>query len=173
MGQKRPVQIFLLVTEGTLEESLLGTLSSKQALFLAALDPESEAVSLDLSAGIEELRNRLEILIGKKPDAPIDESMREQTEEEAATLAQKEKIADAGGQLIGAAFNFIGELFPEGEENKQLDQLTETFKERLSGCLEKDETGKLKLTVTLPDESVLNNFAQSLAKIANMSVQEG
>jgi len=39
MGQKRPVQIFLLVTEGTLEENLLGTLSAKQALFLAALDP--------------------------------------------------------------------------------------------------------------------------------------
>ena len=41
MGQKKPVQIFLLVTENPLEESLLGTLSAKQALFLAALDPDT------------------------------------------------------------------------------------------------------------------------------------
>ena len=37
MGQKRPVQIYLLVTEETLDKSLLATLSAKQALFLAAL----------------------------------------------------------------------------------------------------------------------------------------
>jgi len=40
MGQKRPVQVFLLVTEETLEESLLTTLSAKQELFLAVLDPD-------------------------------------------------------------------------------------------------------------------------------------
>ena len=42
MGQKRPVQAFLLVTEETLEEKLLGTLSAKHELALAALDPESK-----------------------------------------------------------------------------------------------------------------------------------
>ncbi|PQP33962.1 helicase, partial [Desulfobacteraceae bacterium SEEP-SAG9] len=67
MGQKRSVQIFLLVTEDTLEESLLSTLSAKQALFLAALDPDSEAVTIDLASGMEELKRRLEILLGAKP----------------------------------------------------------------------------------------------------------
>ena len=38
MGQKRPVQVFVLVTEGTMEENLLTTLSSKHELALAALD---------------------------------------------------------------------------------------------------------------------------------------
>jgi len=66
MGQKRPVQIFLLVTEDTLEESLLATLSAKQALFLAALDPDSKATIVDLQTGVEELKNRLEILLGEK-----------------------------------------------------------------------------------------------------------
>ena len=172
MGQKRPVQIFLLVTEETLEESLLGTLSAKQALFLAALDPESEATSIDLAGGIEELKNRLEILLGKKPDAPSDESMREKVEKEAETLARRERIENAGGQLISAAFAFIGEMFPQKEEIGQIDQLAETFKNRLSGCLDKDETGKLKLTVTLPDESVLDNLARSLAKMFNVDLQD-
>jgi SNF2 family DNA or RNA helicase len=167
MGQKRPVQIFLLVTEETLEESLLGTLAAKQALFLAALDPESDATRIDLSSGIEELKNRLEILLGEKPDAALDESLREQVEEEAKALARKERIETAGGQLLGAAFAFIGEMFPDGKETEKTVQLTETFKDRLSECLERGEDGKLKMTVTLADESVLENMAKSLARIAD------
>jgi SNF2 family DNA or RNA helicase len=167
MGQKRPVQIFLLVTEDTLEESLLGTLSAKQALFLAALDPDTKTSAIDLSSGLDELKNRLEILLGVKPDALTDESQKEQVEREAQQLIRKEKIAKAGGQLLGAAFTFIGEMFPEKEETAQTIQMAETFKMRLSECLEKGEDGELKMTITLPDEAVLDNLAKSLAKMAN------
>ena len=169
MGQKRPVHIFLLVTEGTIEESLLSTLSAKQALFTATLDPSSNADSLDLSAGIDELRRRLEILIGKKPDSPIDISMKEQNEKEAKILAKKERIADAGGQLIGAAFNFLGEMFNREEETDQIAQMTKAFKERLSECMDKDENGKITLKVTLPDETVLDNMAKSIAGLLNFN----
>ncbi len=167
MGQKRPVQIFLLVTEETLEESLLGTLSAKQALFLAALDPESEATVIDLSSGMDELKNRLEILLGAKPDAPPDESLKEQVEREAEQFARREKMAKAGGQLLGAAFAFIGEMFPEKEETEETIQMAKAFKERLSECLDKGESGELKMTITLPDEAVLDTLAKSLAKMVN------
>lgn len=167
MGQKRPVQIFILVTENTLEESLLGTLSAKQALFLAALDPDTKTSAIDLSSGLDELKNRLEILLGVKPDALTDESLKEQVEREAQQLIRKEKIAKAGGQLLGAAFTFIGEMFPEKEETAQTTQMAETFKMRLSECLEKGEDGELKMTITLPDEAVLDNLAKSLARMAN------
>jgi len=167
MGQKRPVQIFLLVTEDTLEESLLSTLSAKQALFLAALDPDSEAVTIDLASGMEELKRRLEILLGAKPDAAPDESMRTEVEKEAEALVRKEKIALAGGQLLGAAFAFISEMFPEKEETEQTGQLAETFKNRLSECLDRGEDGQLKMTITLPDESVLDNLAKSLARMTD------
>ncbi|MFH1487957.1 MAG: DEAD/DEAH box helicase [Pseudomonadota bacterium] len=173
MGQKRPVQIYLLVTEETLEESLLGTLSAKQSLFLAALDPASETDSLDLSAGIEELKRRMEILLGRKPDAAIDESMREQTEVETKALAQKDRIADAGGRLLSAAFGFIGEMFPRKDETAQILQLTETIKARLSDCLDRNEDGKLQMTITLPDESVLDNFARTIAKMVDSGLQKG
>jgi len=167
MGQKRPVQVYLLVTERTLEENLLGTLSAKQQLFLAALDPDAKATDIDLSSGMDELKKRLEILLGKKPDAPTDESLREQMEKEAAQLARKERVASAGGQLLGAAFGFIGEMFSETEETEKALHLSEVFKERLSECLEKREDGKLKMTITLPDEAVLDNMAKSLARIVS------
>ena len=154
-------------TEGTLEESLLGTLSAKQELFLAALDPESETTELDLASGMDELKRRLEILLGAKPEAPTDESLKERVEKEAQQLVRKENVARAGGQLLGAAFAFLGELFPAKEETEQSLQIAETFKTRLSECLDRDEDGNLKMTITLPDESLLDNLAKSLARIAN------
>ncbi len=41
MGQSRPVQVFVLISENTLEEQLLGTLAAKHELFQAVLDPDS------------------------------------------------------------------------------------------------------------------------------------
>jgi hypothetical protein len=165
MGQKKPVQAFLLVTEQTLEEKLLGTLSAKHELALAALDPESRVNIVHLASGIEELKRRLEMLLGTKPVVPIDESQRTEVEREAERVALRERMANAGGQLLGAAFAFIGEMFPKREETEETLQMAENLKGRLSECLEKDEKGHLKMTITLPDESILNNMAKSLAQI--------
>jgi hypothetical protein len=169
MGQKKPVQAFLLVTEETLEEKLLGTLSAKHNLALAALDPDSKVKTVDLASGMEELKRRLEILLGTKPDGAIDESQRAEVEREAERIALKERMANAGGQLLGAAFAFIGEMFLKKEETKETIQIAENLKSYLSECLEKDENGRLKMTITLPDESVLNNLAKSLAQILGSS----
>jgi len=165
MGQKRPVQIFLLVTESTLEEGLLATLSAKQELFLAALDPDAQATRIDLACGLEELKRRMEILLGARPDAPVDETMKAAVESETASLARREKVAVAGGQLLGAAFAFLGEMFPATEAGAENDALAEALKDRLAQCLDRDENGTLKMTITLPDEAVLDNLARSLARI--------
>ena len=74
MGQKQPVQVFILVTEETIEEGLLTTLSAKHELAMAALDADSDVDAVDLVSGAEELKGRLEVLLGAKPDAPVDES---------------------------------------------------------------------------------------------------
>jgi SNF2 family DNA or RNA helicase len=52
MGQKRPVQVYLLVTESTIEEKLLATLSAKHDLALAALDMESDVREVALASVI-------------------------------------------------------------------------------------------------------------------------
>ncbi|KON27037.1 helicase [miscellaneous Crenarchaeota group archaeon SMTZ-80] len=167
MGQKRSVQVFLLVTENTLEESLLGTLSAKHELALAVLDPDAEATEVDLSSGIDEMKKRLEILLGAKPEAPMDESLKEHVEKEAEELVRKERIASAGGQLLGAAFSFIGEIFSGREESEQTIQMAEIFKKQLSDCLKMKEDGRLEMTITIPDETALSTMARSLAKMAS------
>jgi superfamily II DNA/RNA helicase len=172
MGQKRPVQAFLLVTEDTLEEKLLGTLSAKHDLAMAALDPDSRVKAVDLCAGIDELKRRLEILLGAKPDAALDESRKAEVEGETERQAKKEKVAAAGGQLLGAALAFMGEMFAPRGENPETVQMAEMFQKRLSECLERGEDGRLRMTVTLPDESVLNRMAKSLAQILSSSPKQ-
>jgi superfamily II DNA/RNA helicase len=172
MGQKRPVQAFLLVTEETLEEKLLGTLSAKHELALAALDPDSRVKTVDLASGMEELKRRLEILLGAKPDAALDESRKAEVEREAERLALRERVASAGGQLLGAAFAFVGEMLPKKEETEETLQMAESLKSRLSDCLEKDERGQLRMTITFPDESILNNLAKSLAQILGQGLKQ-
>ena len=168
MGQKNPVQVYVLVTEGTIEENLLATLSAKHELALAALDAESDIDAVDLAGGMEELKSRLEILLGAKPDAPVDESERARQAEEAQRLTRQEQVALAGGQLLGAAFSFLGQLLPPREETDASRRLTETVKKRISECMEKDEEGRWKLTLTLPDASALDNLAGSLAHLFDL-----
>jgi hypothetical protein len=165
MGQRRPVQAFLLVTEETLEEKLLGTLSSKHELAMAALDADSKISSVDLSSGIHELKSRLELLLGTKPDAALDESMKAAAEREAELLARKGRMADAGGQLLRAAFAMIAEIFPEKQETVQSQEVAYTIRSRLSECIERTENGQLRMSITLPDESVLDNMAKSFSRI--------
>ncbi len=168
MGQKRPVQVFLLVTENTLEENLLATLSAKHELSLAVLDPQSQVTQVDMVTGMEELKKRLEILLGQKEDAAEDESMKAQVENEAEALAKKEKIATAGGKLVGAAFAFIGELFSEKDQSEEIAKLADAFKTKLSDGMQKNEDGSLQMTISIPDEAFLDNMARSLAKMVSV-----
>ena len=55
------------------------------------------------------------------------------------------------------------------EETEETLQMAESLKSRLSECLEKDQDGRLKMTITFPDESLLHNLAKSLAQILGSS----
>jgi len=173
MGQKNPVQVFVLVTEGTIEENLLATLSAKHELALAALDPDSDADTVDLVSGMEELKRRLEVLLGAKPDAPTDESERARQTEEAERLARRDKVGAAGGQMLTAAFAFLGEMLPALEQSQQSNAMAAALKKRLAECLETDDAGRVKLTVTLPDTSALDGLAESLAGLMGLRGQPG
>lgn len=171
MGQKRPVQVYLLVTIDTLEENLLATLSAKHELSLAVLDPGADATEVDMAVGVEELKRRMEILLGAIPEAAEDESMKAAVEKEAAALAKKEKIAAAGGNLVGAAFAFIGEMFADQYATAEIEPLAGAFKAKLSDCMEKTDDGSLEMTISLPDESFLDNMARSLAQMVSAGRQ--
>lgn len=165
MGQSQPVQVFVLITEETIEEKLLATLSAKHELALAALDANSEIEKVDLASGMEELKRRLELLLGAKPEAPTDESVKADRQQEAGLMARRERVAAAGGELLGAAFHFLGELMAEHRETPASQQLAGDLRNRLSECVQQDEDGRPRLTVTLPDRAALDKLAESLSRL--------
>jgi hypothetical protein len=167
MGQTQPVQVFVLITEGTLEENLLNTLSAKRELALAALDQESTVEAVDLTSGSEELKSRLEILLGAKPAAPLDET--KQRDEKVVVREQqqrRERVAAAGGEMLGAVFQFLGELVG-GKENEAppSEPVVREVSARLKECVEVDENGRARLTVTFPNQQALEGLAQTLARM--------
>jgi len=197
MGQQQQVQVFILITEGTIEERLLGTLSAKHDLALAALDSESDVDQVKLASGMEELRRRLEVLLGARPEAPPDESVRRESElamtrtadvvrnaqslqaqsshvdrnanNGAERQARRERLAATGGQLLSAAFQFLGELLPPQLNSAgSIDAaaaLTTTLKQSLADLVEHDDDGRPQLTFALPDLTALDNLTNVLARL--------
>jgi hypothetical protein len=165
MGQKNPVQVYLLVTEETIEEKLLGTLAAKHDLALAALDIDSDVREVALASGMEELKQRLEVLLGAKPHGAVDESEKQRQQQEAERLTRRSRVAEAGGQLLAAAFTLLGEMIPQREPTNGAAQMAGELKARLDECLERDERGRPQLVVTLPNEAVLENLARTVASL--------
>jgi len=168
LGQHRPVQVFVLVTEATIEENLLGSLAAKHELAQAVLDPDSEVEAVDLVSNVEELRQRLEILLGARPEVAVDEDERSARAREAAAAARREQVAMAGGALVGAAFSFLAELLPAeaaGEPAAASAALADRVRQQLGECLAEDDAGRPTLTVKLPDRAALDTLAATLGRL--------
>jgi superfamily II DNA or RNA helicase len=164
MGQKRPVQVYLLVTEDTIEEGLLLTLSAKHELAAAVLDPDSDLNEVQLVSGVDELKRRLELLLGAKPEPAVDAST-------AAVLPplplppelaaeRKELMAAASGQLVTSALTLLGASLGQAEPDARHVQ---QIKDNLSHCVEIDAQGRCQLSLKLPDASSLEQIAKALA----------
>ena len=125
----------------------------------------SEIDKVDLATGMDELKRRLEVLLGAKPEAPTDESVKADRQKEVELMARRERVAAAGGELLGAAFNFLGELMAEHRETPASQQLAGDLRNRLSECVQQDEDGRPRLTVTLPDRAALDKLAESLSRL--------
>ncbi|MCL2646269.1 MAG: DEAD/DEAH box helicase [Phycisphaerales bacterium] len=173
MGQKRPVQVYLLVTADTLEEKLLSLLGTKRDLALAALDPESDVDMVNMRTGMDELKSRMEVLLGPPPTRPLDMSMATRKQKEAEDQARRERVRDSGGKLLSAALDFLGELLSQAPTSnstaKPTDDATkpvaanlgEQLRSALSHCITRDETGNAQLRIPL-SEAVLDKFTSAL-----------
>jgi hypothetical protein len=118
-------------------------------------------------SGIEEMRRRLEVLLGAKPEAPVDETKKEAAETSARSNHQQ-RVAAAGGEMLGAVFNFLGELIQEADDTNQPSpppEIVNRLRENLAGCAVEDEAGRQRLTVTLPSREALDNLAKTLARL--------
>src|SRR5262249_23260473 len=128
-------------------------------------DMESNVREVAVASGIEELKRRLEVLLGARAHAAVDETEKQRQQQEAERLARSSRVAEAGGQLVAAAFAFLGEMIPQRQPTNGAEQKASEFKARLDECLERDEQGRPRLTVTLPNEAALESLARSLAAL--------
>jgi SNF2 family DNA or RNA helicase len=173
MGQTRPVQAFILVTENTLEENLLALLAAKSELATAALDLDSSIDKVDVPTGIEELRRRLEVLLGAKPEAAIDESERLRKEREAAELDSVGRLAEASGKLLVGAFELLDALLPKVVDGASTAMLAQAIGAQLAETLRLDPAGRPTISVTLPSSAALGSLAQILARLGQMPLAPG
>jgi superfamily II DNA/RNA helicase len=165
MGQKNPVQVYILVTEQTIEEGMLGTLAAKKEVAMAALDINSKVKNVDMAGGAEAMKRRLEILLGRPEDAPLDVSELQRQKQAAEKTARKEKVAVATGELFTSAFKLLGEIIPQKANEAMMEQKTESIRTHLRECLETNEQGQIELKLKLPSQSALDNIAVALAKL--------
>ncbi len=190
MGQQRNVQVFLFVTDDSIEENMLGTLSAKHDLSEAALDMDSEVSTVQFESGVEEMRRRLEVLLGAKPPAPVDASQGLQMQEQTmGSPVRSERIASTGGELAASLMKFAGELFGEeavsrvvtslaegspsgdngdGTDSKQTDPIrtiATNVGNRLASCVEEQENGESRLSIPIPDPDTIRHLANGLAQL--------
>lgn len=128
MGQKKPVQAYLMVTEGMIEESMLATLQIKRDLAAAALDPESGVDVVRMGGGIEALKTRVRTLLDWKPATACGRgtgSVETETERlrgldpgregsggEKTGGERPDVPVQAASRLMGAMFEFMRALDP-------------------------------------------------------------
>jgi superfamily II DNA/RNA helicase len=171
MGQKQPVQVYILISEETIEERLLGTLSAKHDLALAALDVESDVTEVELQSGMEELKRRLERLLGQTPATPVDASEQRRVEAETQQLTQRrERVAAASGELLGAALNLVGELV--NPDDTPDPTVVDQIRSGLTDCTERTPDGRVRLSFSLESDDHLNRLATTLAKLLVPASQE-
>ena len=145
---------------------MLGTLSAKKEVAMAALDINSKIKNVDMVSGAEGLKRRLEILLGRPEDAAIDLSELERQKQQAEKKVVGEKVAAAAGELFMSAFKLLDQIIPQSSDDTTLERKKESIKTYLQDYLETDEQGNLELKLKLPDQSALDNIAATLAKLA-------
>jgi hypothetical protein len=82
---------------------------------------------------------------------------------------RRERVAAAGGELLGAAFRFLGELAARQESAPPPESLVANLKAGLAACVDDGADGKPRLTLTLPDKDSLDGLDQTLARFLAVS----
>ncbi len=158
MGQTRPVSVFVLVTEATIEDNLLTTLSSKRDLAMAALDPDSQVADVDVRSQADDIKAKLEVLLGAKPEAPVDETVKAV----AARAAKEDRLAATGSRFLEAALDLLGEV-AGGRKAGAPEPLLGDLKGKLDVKVVADERGERRVSFALPPRETLAALLRGVA----------
>jgi superfamily II DNA or RNA helicase len=160
MGQTRAVSVYVLVTEQTLEESLLSTLSSKRDLAMAALDPDSQATDVDVRTQADDIKARLEVLLGAKPASPVDETAKNA----AFGSATADGLADAGSAFLRVALDLLG-AGGDGSGADARPAIADAFRAALDAKVVQDDRGRPRLSVAMPSREALAGLLHGIASL--------
>ena len=114
---------------------------------------------------MEELKRWLEVLLGARPEVPVRETERAQIDQAAQRSTEHKRCcAEAGGQLVAAAFRLLGELLPPAPAGSAAEPnpLAGFLREQLASATATDAAGRPVLTLTLPDRAALDGIAELL-----------
>jgi hypothetical protein len=156
MGQKQPVSVFVLVTEQTLEENLLSTLASKRDLAMAALDPDSQIADVDVRSQADDIKAKLEVLLGAKPDAPVDATAKQAPTSSTTAI---DRLAEAGNAFLRVALEILGEA-GGGRELAVRPAVADGLRAGLDARIVADDRGQPRLSIAMPSRETLKALLQ-------------
>jgi hypothetical protein len=148
----------VLVTEETLEESLLSTLSSKRDLALAALDPDSQATDVDIRTQADDIKAKLEVLLGTKPASPVDETAKKA----ASVPPTADRLAEAGSAFLRVALDLLG-ASGDGSGPDARPAIAGAFGAALDAKVVQDDRGRPRLSLAMPSREALARLLHGIA----------
>jgi hypothetical protein len=149
-GRKGPVQVFLLVTQDSIEEKLSRFLPSRRPLAPSDHELDFEAIDAAYPQEAENLKRKLEILLCRRhgPVADRGPESQEKLEE------RREAIAKGWEKLKKSVNEIFNALSPEiDRDERHIEAKTSERQAVFNGLLatfaEKDEQGRLRLAIPL------------------------
>lgn len=169
IGQRRPVQVFNLVSEGTIEHGMLEILAFKKSVFAGVLDGGDDTVFMGetrlkkFMKQVERVTDAVPATAHEPPPEPVPEVEEPPAEEEAATVPGRPREARPPSPLqplleTGAAF--LREISSAVAESRKQGRSP------LDAFVKTDpETGRPCLNVPLPEPGVIQAAASALGSL--------
>ena len=121
-----------------------------------------------MDSGMNELKKRLEVLLGQKP-IEEDRTARERAESEASHMraARRERVEAAGGTLLTAAFSMLEALLPEAEKDGKANRVANEIRMAFEECIQSEQDGSLSLKVKLKNRESLDSLCSAVAGLVS------
>lgn len=118
-----------------------------------------------MSSNIDDLKKKLELLLGEKNPAPVDMSMLEEVTEEKdkASVINIEKASEASGKMLSAVFSFIRESIPSSVTKEKRSPLTLALEESLKSISNVEADGKVRMQLTFDSQEAVDAMAAAIA----------
>ncbi|HON10345.1 MAG TPA: hypothetical protein PLE24_05715 [Chitinispirillaceae bacterium] len=118
-----------------------------------------------MSSNIDDLKKKLELLLGEKDPAPVDTSMLEEVTEEKdkASVINIEKASEASGKMLSAVFSFIRESIPSSVTKEKRSPLTLALEESLKSISNVEADGKVRMQLTFDSQEAVDAMAAAIA----------